>query len=500
MKPQKILVVGGGTAGWMAAHILNFSLKRHNFEISVIESPDIQPIGVGEGSTPALKLFFDKVGIPEKEWMPACNATYKCGITFKGWSTKPGFEEYFHPFAAPLDTQTLPWFIHNVHARLKGMNVEARPSQFFLSSYLAMNNLAPVTDKPPLAVPYGYHFDSTLVGRLLKDKGLERGITLISDTVTDATQQENGSIDQLITKEGNTYKADLYVDCTGFRSLLSQVTLETSFQSYSAELFNDAAVAMPSAVGNSIPSETVSTALSNGWAWRIPLTNRFGNGYVYSSKYCSADQAETELREHLGLLEHETEARHLKMKVGRVEKSWNKNVLAVGLSQGFIEPLEATALHLIQQTVSLFAHHYIQGEFSNEQEAVFNKSINENFDRTKDYIVAHYQTNSRDDTEYWRDNRDNRQQTSQSLSDIHQCWLEGEDLGAEVLRQKIENFYPVSSWYCLFAGMGLFADENKLTLPKQGDDSFSLTQVNNFLVQCAQHFQDHKLALAKYLA
>lgn len=495
MKPKKILIVGGGTAGWMTAHILAFSLHKHNFEISVIESPDIQPIGVGEGSTPALKIFFDKMGIKESEWMPACNATYKCGITFKDWSTKPGFESYFHPFASQIDIQTLPTFIRNSQARLQGLEVEARPSQFFLSSYLAKNNLAPIAHNEfPAIMPYGYHFDSHLVGQFLIEKAVARGVIHHKGTIEHVALDTDGGIDTLTTKDQQQFKADFYIDCTGFSSLLSQSTLNTPFVSYAAELYNDAAVAMPTEIGDSVPSQTISTALKNGWAWQIPLLNRFGNGYVYSSKYCSADEAEIELRQHLNLLNSSVEARHLKMKVGRVEKSWNKNVLAVGLSQGFIEPLEATALHLIQQTVSLFSHCYIEGNFTNTQETTFNQCINEQFDKTKDYIVAHYKTNSRDDSDYWRDNRENTQHTSVSLHNILECWHNKQDLSAEIKRQKIENFYPVSSWYCLMSGMGMFSDKGPLIKP-QNANHYSLAEINKFLSQCSQHFQDHKKVL-----
>ncbi len=164
---------------------------------------------------------------------------------------------------------------------------------------------------------------------------------------------------------------------------------------------------MPTPIGKTIPSETVSTAMKHGWAWKIPLTERFGNGYVYSSQFCSADQAETELRERLGLLDSETPARHLKMKIGRVTKHWNKNCLAVGLSQGFIEPLEATALLFIQQTAAVFVDFLEQGDLSEAAQARFNTHVNEHFEGTRDYIVTHYKTNSRTDTEYWRANAAN---------------------------------------------------------------------------------------------
>src|SRR6185437_11585049 len=182
--------------------------------------------------------------------------------------------------------------------------------------------------------------------------------------VTHATLDEKGAIASVSTRDGETIRADMFVDCSGFGGLLIQQALATPFVSYADVLFNDAAVALPSPIEGAIPCETVSTALRNGWAWKIPLTNRYGNGYVYSSRFCTADEAERELRQHLGLLDSDTPARHLKMRCGRVAQHWNRNCLANGLSQGFIEPLEATALLFIQRTAMRFAQALQQGDLS----------------------------------------------------------------------------------------------------------------------------------------
>src|SRR5262245_22422566 len=173
---RNIVIVGGGTAGWMTALILARSLIDRGVQISVLESPTVPIIGVGEGSTPWLRGFFDSLGIEESEWMPACNATYKCGITFEGWSTKPGFERYFHPFASMLDNLTMTQFVHNVEARIKGANVHAHPDRFFIASRLAAEQRAPkARENFPFDIWHGYHFDATLVGQFLHKKALERG-------------------------------------------------------------------------------------------------------------------------------------------------------------------------------------------------------------------------------------------------------------------------------------------------------------------------------------
>jgi tryptophan 6-halogenase len=256
----------------------------------------------------------------------------------------------------------------------------------------------------------------------------------------------------------------LFVDCTGFAGLLIDKALKTPFISFAENLFNDSAVAMPTPIGATIPSETVSTAMKHGWAWKIPLTQRFGNGYVYSSQFCSADQAETELRERLGLLDSDTPARHLKMRIGRVTKHWNKNCLAVGLSQGFIEPLEATALLFIQQTASAFVDFLEKGDLSESAQARFNTQVNEHFEGTRDYIVTHYKTNSRTDTEYWRANAANLN-LSEPLKQLLNLWMSGNSIAPMVRKQALGRGYPVFSWYSIMAGMGIFPDPNDLRAP-----------------------------------
>jgi hypothetical protein len=492
---KKIVIVGGGSAGWMTAMILANSLIKKGIEISLLESPTVDIIGVGEGSTPALSVFFENMGIEEREWMPACNATYKSGITFDNWSTKPGFESFFHPFASMLDNLTMPRFVQNVQARVNGADAYAHPDRFFISHQLAINDLAPKADRNfPFDIWYGYHFDATLLGKFLHKQAVERGVKYKSCHVTHAQLDEHGDIVSVVTKEGETIYADFFVDCTGFSGLLIQKTLETPYISYSNNLFNDSAIAMPTPIGDAIPSQTISTALKHGWAWKIPLTNRFGNGYVYSSSFCSADDAEYELREKLGLLDADIPARHLKMKIGRVEKHWNKNCLAVGLSQGFIEPLEATGLLLIQRTATTFVESFEVGDFGETSREKFNYQLNRAFEATRDFIVTHYKTNSRPDTEYWRANASNMN-LSDSLQQLFGVWMAGKNIAAEIARQEIGQYFALASWYAIMAGTGIFPDKNDLR-PSDAAQSASndndMKRIDNFLKRSLLNFRDHR--------
>jgi 2-polyprenyl-6-methoxyphenol hydroxylase-like FAD-dependent oxidoreductase len=492
---RRIVVVGGGSAGWMTALILARSLIAQGVEITVVESPAVGIIGVGEGSTPWLRGFFDSLGIEESEWMPECHATYKCGITFDGWSTKPGFERYFHPFASMLDNLTMTQFVHNADARINGTEVHAHPDRFFIASRLAAKHLAP---KPaehfPFDIWHGYHFDSVLLGQYLHKKALQRGVRYLTAHVTHANLDERGAIASLGTREGPAIGGDLFVDCTGFAGLLITQALKTPFVSFAENLFNDAAIAMPTPIGDTVPSQTVSTAMKHGWAWKIPLTQRFGNGYVYSTQFCTPDEAEAELREHLGLLDSDTPARHLKMRIGRVTKHWNKNCLAVGLSQGFIEPLEATALLFIQQTAAVFVEFLEQGDLSEAAHDRFNARVNEHFEGTRDYIVTHYKTNSRTDTDYWRANAANLR-LSEPLKQLLSLWMSGKGIAPPVRQQVLGKGYPVFSWYSIMAGMGIFPDAATLQAPAAAENTYRLTAVDNLLDRSELNYRDHREVL-----
>lgn len=494
---RHIMIVGGGTAGWMAANLMAVRWADRDVRISLLESPEIGIIGVGEGSTPQLKAFFDSIGVAESDWMPRCNATYKVGISFHGWSSKPGFDSYFHPFPAETDTKNYQAFVYHCYLRRQGIDVPAHPDAYFVPARLAAERRGPVPDyRFPFPVLYGYHFDSQLLGRFLRDVATRRGVRHVEAKVTAVRRNEAGDLSAVTLADGSEVEADFFIDSTGFRSLLLQETLGVPFASFADNLFNDAAVVLPTPQGDSPACQTISTAMRNGWAWDIPLTNRVGNGYVYSSSYCSADDAETELRTKLGLLDSNVEARHLKMKVGQVERHWHGNCVAVGLAQGFIEPLEATALHIVQETVEGFIRHYERGGFTDRYREDFNQSIAARFEGVRDYIVCHYRANSREDTDYWRDNARN-EHLSDSLRGLLQTWLGREDLSAEVSRQQIARYYNTVSWHCLLAGYGLFPEGDYRPPRDHAETRYDIAQIEDFVARCALNFPPHAEQLGK---
>ena len=490
------VVLGGGTAGWMAACLVAKTWPQH--KVTVVESPDIGIIGVGEGSTPQLKAFFDTLGLTESEWMPKCNATYKAGISFHGWSERPGFESYFHPFHTNLDGFTEPQFAFHTRARRTGRDVYAHPDRFFLPARIAAERRAPIAPTNfPFQIGYGYHFDAVLVGHVLREHATTKlNVAYLERTVSEVMLDEEGSVASLHVKGGEAISGDFFIDCSGFRGAIIQKALKVPFIPFTENLFNNRAVAMPTPNDEGyLPSETRATALSAGWAWRIPLTGRAGNGYVYSSHYIDTHAAENELRRHLGLLDSDVEARHLQMNVGRVERSWVKNCLAVGLSQGFIEPLEATALHIVQATVEGFIQAFEDGGQSDKHASSFNKNIGHRYDGIRDYIVAHYRMNQRTDSDYWRANAAN-QNLSDNLKSVMTAWFTGADLSAEIHSLDIGRYYSSLSWHCLFAGYGTFPPDAKLLASTEGMDLADMEQIDRFIGGCAHNFPSHRSALA----
>ena len=491
-RPNRIAILGGGTAGWMAAMLFQQRWGASGTHITLIESNDIGIIGVGEGSTPQLKGFFDQLGIAETDWMPRCNATYKTGIGFTGWSHDPGFESYFHPFQTAVDGFTEPSFFHNTRLRRGGQAVEARPDPFFVPTRLAVERKAPVAPPNfPFLTSYGYHFDAYLVGDTLRALAMARGVERIETTIAAVDVDAAGQVAALVDKDGARIEADLFIDASGFRATIIEGALSETHRSFANNLFNDRAVVMPTPVPADGPEvATRATALSAGWVWHIPLTNRSGNGYVFSSRFIDPAEAEAELRAHIGV-GAEVEARHLTMRVGRVERSWVGNCLAIGLAQGFLEPLEATALHLVLATVEKFIATVDRDGAGEDARAAFNGAIARRYEGVRDYIVCHYRAARRSDTDYWRA-ATQHDEMSDSLKAIFTCWFTGGDLTEEILLQGIGDIYAPLSWHCLLGGYGNYP----AALQTGKRAVIDMADIERFVSGCAANFPTHEAALA----
>ena len=464
--PDKLLIVGGGTAGWMAALHMQDAWGNKGMDISLIESPTIGAVGVGEGTTPRLREFYDRLGIPESEWMPACNATYKCGISFPQWSTVEGYESYFHPFFSAADKVYVQYFWDNCRQRREGFDIPAHPDDFFLTTALARQRRSPIPiNEAADDSVYGYHFDAALMGEFLKEKATQRGVTLIQDMITDVSVNEVGDISHVETENHGKVEADLFVDCSGFKGLLIREAMGEEVKSTRAYMFNDSAIAIPTPRKDSgeIMSETISRAMKFGWVWHIPLSSRMGNGYVYSSDYVSKEEVETEFREYLGEGAKGVDALHLHWNPGRLENHWKNNCVAIGLSQGFLEPLEALMINVIQASIESFTDCFESGDFTGQHRKDFNSQVNQFIDVILDYLQMHYKLNSRDDTAYWRDNRDNPNMSAQ-LARVLDSWDRNESMEGVLPDDGAHPIYSRLSWYCMLAGMGRFPEPNRAPL------------------------------------
>src|SRR6185436_18174681 len=354
---KRIAIVGGGTAGWIAASALARKVGR-TCSIQLIESPDIPTVGVGEATIPGIIEFLKFLAIDLQDFMRHTQATIKLAIRFVDWHHLG--HRYWHPFGAfGVFIDRLPFYHFWHKARAESLNVEL--SHFNLEIAMAEANKFIFPDNPRgigSTLKYALHFDAGLVARYLRAYAEQAGVVRLERSVTGVTRRADGFIDEIVFKEGDRLQADLYIDCTGFRGLLIEGALQTGYEDWSKYLPNNRAVAVQ--VPNRIPRTPylIATARSAGWQWRIPLQHRIGTGYVYSSEHISDEDALRDLLSMPENTEQLTEPRVIRFVTGRRRKFWNRNCIALGLGSGFIEPLESTSIHLICSGVYALLDHF----------------------------------------------------------------------------------------------------------------------------------------------
>ncbi len=409
MPAKRVLIVGGGSAGWIAAAymdaVLNGATKKA-VTITLIESPTVGRIGVGEATVPTLRDTLRTIGVNEKDFMRSCDATFKQAIKFVNWERNDG-ESYYHPFdrrqLGRMDRSGLKW-LNSSGSHPFAETVSIQPA-------LCDENYSPkmLQNNPDFGGPlaYAYHVDAEKMADFLCDVAVKRGVISIRDDVISVQQASNGDIASVTTQHHGTIEADLFIDCSGFASILIDKTLAVEHVDYSPWLLCDRAVAMRVPYSAHKPKVrrpyTLSTALSNGWAWDINLADRRGTGYVYCSQFIDDDTAEAELRAFEGSHSEELDARRLRFKVGRRAKAWHRNCVAIGLSSGFIEPLESTGIYLIEFAVTMLCEHFPFGGDSLPLANRFNQLIQDRYEEILDLIVLHYCLTKRNDTEFWRE-------------------------------------------------------------------------------------------------
>jgi tryptophan 7-halogenase len=397
---KKILILGGGTAGWMTAAALAKTFGA-SCQITLVESDVIGSIGVGEATTPTIRIFNSLIGIEESEFIKKTNGTFKLGIEFVNWG-KTG-SSYFHPFES-YGFNRGPVEFYHYWFKYKQLNPDANILNYSISSLAAKNRkFIPITSSGGVQqrLSYAYHFDSGLYANLLRDHAVSMGVVRVEGMLEDVLLSGEGAIASVSLKSGEVIVAELFIDCSGFSALLTAKALNVGFEDWNHYLLCDRAVVVQSAEDESLLPFTRSTAHSSGWQWRIPLQNRVGNGHVYSSKYISDDEANNVLLKNIQE-ELVTESRVIQFKTGIRKKSWHKNCIAIGLSAGFLEPLESTSIYLIQMGVVNLIKNFPTLGFEQSTIDFYNKKMREDYIYVRDFVIAHYKVSQRTDSSFWR--------------------------------------------------------------------------------------------------
>jgi len=448
---KSIAIVGGGTAGWMAASILARALPGTGTVITVIESPDIGTVGVGEATIPPIMDLLRFLNINEGDFVRHTQSTYKLGIKFTDWSRLG--ESYWHPFGTFGSMINLRPFFHAWH-KARAAGLAPRFNDFSLCASLGdarkFRFPDPESQGPAAGLRYALQFDATLVAKYLRSYAERLGVARTERTVVGATRRDDGFLDELQFSDNSTLHADLYIDCSGFRGVLIEGVLGTGYLDWSALLPCDRAVAFPTASAPGRPPYTNSRARSAGWQWRIPLQHRTGNGYVYSSAWCSDDAAREDL---LGTLGEKplAEPRVLRFTTGRRKLLWNFNCVALGLASGFLEPLESTSIHLVMSGVYKLLEHFPDRNFDRTNIDSYNSELIAESERIRDFIVLHYHLTQRDDAPLWAYCR------SMALPDSLVQRIELYRRTGRI-RIKAGELFTDLSWFYIFEGMGVRPD------------------------------------------
>ena len=439
---RRVAIIGGGTAGWMAAAALSKTFGRH-LEIELIESDEIGTVGVGEATIPPIRNFHLLLELGEADFLRAVNGTFKLGIEFLNWG-KLG-ERYFHPFSAH-GTDTWAAQFHHFWVRARQQGESASLDEFSLEAMMARGEK--FGHEGERKANYAYHFDAGLYAKLLRRMSEGLGVKRTEGKVVDVRlHPESGFIESVVLESGTVVGAELFIDCSGFRGLLIEQALQTGWEDWGHWLRNNSAIALQTASVAPPSPFTRSTARSAGWQWKIPLQHRVGNGLVYSNNHMSDDEARKTLLDNVEG-KPITEPRLIRFRTGRRLKQWNKNCVALGLASGFLEPLESTSIHLIQNSIIRLIKLFPANGIEPTEVEQFNREVRTEIEFIRDFIITHYYVTQRADSPYWDDCR--QMQIPETLA--HKLALF--QSSGKIFRDNNELFSE-PSWIAVLVGQGI---------------------------------------------
>ncbi len=500
-KIKKIVIVGGGSAGWITAAALARGLENSKggtaaLDIHVIEAPDIKTVGVGEATIPPIVGFLQYLGVNEADFMRATRATFKLAIEFVDWHKKGS--AFYHPFGSigvNIDGQDF----YQCWLRAKAYGMQARYTDFSPAAKLCEQNKfyfphKAAKDSFLAGAAYAYHFDASLFADFLEDYCRPRGVKKTQAKVKNVEKDDKGFIRQLHLDSGERVQGDFFIDCSGFRALLIEGALQTGYTDWSHYLPCNKAVAVQTEVSAEFRPYTRASAKEHGWVWNIPLQHRCGNGYVYSDVHCSDDEASAILMDNIEGRPL-AEPRLIPFVTGHRNKIWNKNCLAVGLASGFVEPLESTAIHLIMRGLRAFLDYFPDTRCAQSLQDEYNRIMLKEYQTIRDFIVLHYCTTQREDSAFWRDCR------AMNIPDELQRRIElYRDSG--LLAYTPDELFKGPSWYSVFEGMGLQTRSYSTAVESiQRPALFEvLNKVDTLMGQMAEGLPSHKEFIKRYCA
>jgi tryptophan halogenase len=491
---KQILIVGGGSSGWMAAALFA-QLFQGLYKIRLVESDDIGTIGVGEATIPAIKRYNELLNLDEAEFMKTTQGSFKLGIQFNDWLNIGS--SYIHGFG--VIGKDLEWLrCHHYWLKVQKQGGASDFANYSINTAAALKNKfmrarPDMPDSPISEIAHAYHFDAGLFAKYLRTRSERRGVVRTEGRIVDVTlRPDDGFIESVTLESGETIAADMFIDCSGFVGLLIEQAMKTGYEDWTHWLPCDRALAVPCARSDNFTPYTKASARGAGWQWRIPLQHRTGNGHVYSSQYMDEAEAEAILLSNLDG-EQLADPTRIRFTTGKRKKIWNKNCLAVGLASGFLEPIESTSLYLIQSALIRFVRLFPDMHFDAALIDEFNRQTDFEYERVRDFIILHYKATERNDTPFWRYCRD------MDIPDTLQRKIDLFRANGRIFREDDELFAEVS-WIQVFLGQGVIPRSYDPLADIKSDVQATqfLENIETVIAKCVDVMPTHEAFVAKF--